>query len=260
MTPEREAAIVRLLETQNDNLPIPGRRETLGASGFVHGARTRSCPDCIANGGPIIGCETCGGSGIVAAGNRDRLAVVDDDIEFDLAQPTDPYAKGDGFFHGGSQHDRNVAINHAIAAAERDLRRFPGFRPQGLEDELAEANANPETWERARRAMYRAYDYAALDRALEQLHSQHPGVSAYSDLGIAFLNEHLPDPLRAPGATDATELRALGKVERSAGSAALEVRNARIRAMAGEGAKPGEIAAACHVSIRTVYLVCKEAA
>jgi hypothetical protein len=258
MTPEREAAIVRLLETQHDNLPILGRREALGASGFSHKPRRRTCPDCLANGRSIIGCETCGGSGVVSVRRLDRIA--SPDVLPDDGTETDPYVKQNvkpiGF--DDAEHDRRVAIDNAILAAKLDLRRFPGFRPQGLDDELADANRRDYGWREARKTMYRLYDYAALDRALEQLHSAHPGVSAYSDLGISFLDERLPDPLRAPGSPP--PLRTEGRVERSAGDAALEVRNTRIVAMAHEGAKPGEIAAACHVSIRTVYLVCKEAA
>lgn len=229
----------------------------------------------------MIGCETCGGSGEIVSPRR-LGAIALPDARPEDGEARDPYAKGDKVQPYGmgdedelDAKDRLVALDNAIRAAAR---RLDEMLPASEADLLERANREPYAWERERERMYDRFDYAALDVALEQLrqvdgpaytllHSVHvygwqqqPSTTVESivERGLAFLDKRLPHPLRAPGPEP--ERRVVAKVERAAGDVALQVRNDRIRQMAAEGAKPAEIAKACHVSIRTVYNVVRAAA
>lgn len=270
---DRRAAIIRLLETRDDHLPTPTRREH-STPGFVNEERSRSCPDCDANGRVMKSCETCGGSGTVSGQRLARIAIPD--ALPDDGEPRDPYAVDKVVPYGldPTRHDRvrerDAEIDRLVAQV-----REPWKSP---EDELAEANAHPEGWEIARRRLYASFDYAALDRALELLRQVDDGaykalhsvfVYRWSDpsagfqsaceRGLMFLDQRLPDPLRAPSDEPAAK-GVIGKLERGAGDALRQERNARILELAAGGLKPAEIAAECKVSIRTVYVVVSEAA
>lgn len=234
----RDDQILRLLDTRFDNLPESTRRDH-SSSGFVHDTVVReACEDCLANDRPRFGCETCGGRGFIEKRRaRDPYAIDQKVLPFGL---------------DGSERERVRAIESAISVAERELKRFPGFRPSSSADEIEDANQHPYAWETARRSMYAEFDYAALDRALELLHHARPGESPRGTFGLRFLSAKLPDPLRAPPPPKEV-LRVVGKVERGAGPGTREVRDNQIRMLADQGLKPVEIAVQCHVSIRTVY-------
>jgi hypothetical protein len=256
---ERRDAIVRLLRTRDEHLPEP-RHRTETMAGFVHRAPARiSCPDCLANDKAMFGCETCGGRGYTEE-HRERDPYAVDQVM--------PFGLEPDFREANRNRDRQIEI------------LGQQLRPASKVDELEDANRHPYAWERARAAMYRRFDYGALDCALEQLrllddlayrmlHSVHvygwfthitPAVEAICDRGIAFLDEQLPDPLRAPEPIPSAEQKIVGKLERAAGASARAIRDARICGLASQGLKPAEIAAECHVSIRTVYLVTRAAA
>jgi hypothetical protein len=98
----------------------------------------------------------------------------------------DPYAVKRVLPYGldGSDRERVRAIDAAIDAAERELRRFAGFRPSSTLDELADANTHPYGYEVARARMRRLYDYDALERALELLRDA--DLEAYTALGMLY--------------------------------------------------------------------------
>jgi hypothetical protein len=231
----RREAILRLLDTRFDNLPEPTVR-THHQSGFVHGRAELSCPDCLANGrSRMIGCETCGGSGVVVEKRR-----------------RDPYMKNDVTRYGftGEEHDHRVALDEAIRTAGRELTRFPGFRPASSQDEIAEANKHPYGWELARDRMYELFDYAALDIAVDELLITHPGVSPRSMRGLDFIDGHMPDPIRAPDAVAVAqpEPGVVVQIDPRA------ERDARILELARSGEMSAEqIGVAVGCSMKTVY-------
>lgn len=53
--------------------PCAGRLES--TPGFRHQGRFESCPDCLANGRVLAGCETCGGHGAIPIGGRDPYEI-----------------------------------------------------------------------------------------------------------------------------------------------------------------------------------------
>lgn len=178
VSPERRAQIIALLDSRDDGLPVRSP-SALAASGFVHGVWAAvSCPDCLANGRVIPGCESCGGRGTVEEFRR-----------------RDPYANEVVMPFGWEADGREAerARDRAIEVLGEQVRP-----PRSEADLLAEANARPYGWERERARMYREFDYAALDRALERLRGRLPGVSPYSERGLELLDGWLPDPLRAP--------------------------------------------------------------
>lgn len=200
MSPERRLAIVRLLETRDMYLPEQRRRDPSPA-GFVHQTTWReSCPDCLANGRTLKGCETCRGRGYLEH-RRQR----------------DPYATDVVMPYGWSadRHEARRELDAQVGRLEAQTR--PPW--SSAADELADANSHPYGWEVARRAMYRDFDYGALDCALERLrdvdrgayHALHEvwiygwmpvvsaGLEAALQVGLAFLDERLPTPVRAPG-------------------------------------------------------------
>lgn len=217
MNEERREAIVALLKTRDDELPLPNRGSAPAAPrGFVSGiddkgqpVRWLTCPDCLANDIPVVGnraassgCETCGGRGEIP----------------DLGP--DPYAKNEQVLPFGfeaTRHDDSHARDRTIEALRQQT------RPPRSEAELLEdANRRGYAWEEERRGMYRRYDYAALDHALDELrnydepayHALHsvyvyawmtelsPAAELAVGRGLAFLAMILPDPLRAPGMPD----------------------------------------------------------
>lgn len=216
---DRDGAIIRLLRTRDEHLPEPIHRSQ-GAAGFVHRAPARvSCPDCLANDRSMFGCETCGGRGYTEE-HRER----------------DPYAI-DVVVPYGLSPDRREACrsrDRQIDILEEQL------RPASTVDEIADANAHPYGWERARKQMYRLFDYAALDRALEALWQidaeafgalRAAGACSVVDgwRALAFLSDHLPAELRVPAShTGKDEVRIVGKLGRAAGRRALDMRDAEI--------------------------------
>lgn len=259
MTTDRQDAIIRLLRTRDEHLPEPIHR-TEAAAGFVHRAPARiSCPDCLANGNPMFGCETCGGRGYTEE-HRERDPYAIDAVV--------PYGLGPDRGEATRSRDRQIDV------LEQQL------RPASKVDELADANAHPYAWETARRQMYKLFDYAALDLVLEQLRVRDDGASralhavyVYGwqpdptpgplqeacERGLAFLDEHLPGPdngtwrrrLRAPAPPRPLEVR--GPLRPEAGAVAKAVRDGELRERARAGASPAELAAEFRVSIRTVY-------
>lgn len=197
--PDRRAQIIRLLETRDDELPLPTRRDHT-TSGFVHRQLHReSCPDCLANDRTMFGCETCGGRGYLEEMvDRDPYAV--DKIQ--------PYGITE------SRRERDIERNRQIdrlAEQTREAWKSP-------EDELADANRHPFGWETARRRMYASFDYGALDCALEELRLADPAMcsllhsvyvygwsepsttlEAIVQSALQFIDERMPDPIRAPG-------------------------------------------------------------
>lgn len=240
---ERRDAIVRLLELRAEGLPEPPRRRIEGTSGFVHGRgadgqqlRWLSCPDCLANDRTMFGCETCGGRGQIPDVGRD------------------PYAVNETVAYGldGSRHDWSHERDRQIEMLGRQLRQAADV------DEVEDANQHPYAWERARRRLYQTYDLAAVDRAVERFHLAFPGRSVYSDLGLTFLDEQLPDPLRAPAAPK-PQPTVTGPIRPEAGASTKQVRDAELRARALDGASPAELAAEFRVSLRTVYQAVRDA-
>lgn len=259
MTADRRDAIIRLLRGRDEHLPEPGRRTSEASAGFVHGKdakgnqlRWLSCPDCLANDRTMFGCETCGGRGEIPDDGRD------------------PYAKTDvlPFGFDGSQHDAAHQRDREIEVLKSQT------RPASKIDELADANAHPYPWERARQRMYRAFDFAALDLVLEHLRVADDGASralhavyVYGwqpepppgllheacERGLDFLDERLPEKLRSPAAPKPLEVR--GPLRPEAGPVVKNIRDTQMLQRADEGATPAELAVEFRVSIRTVYRV-----
>lgn len=257
MTPDRRDAILNLLRTRDEHLPEPVRR-TEASTGFVHRMPARvTCPDCLANDRTMFGCETCGGRGYTEK-MRER----------------DPYATDKVMPYGldGTRHEAARERDRQLGMLDRQL-----ARPKSAADELAEANANPYAWELARRRMWKLYDYSALDRALEQLRAvdedasralhavyvyawmpEGPAVEMACERGLVFLDERLPDPLRAPKGEQAARVR--GPLRPEAGSAAKKTRDDEMRSRSADGMSAAELASEFGVSIRTVYNVVNQAA
>lgn len=164
----RKQAIVRLLETRDDELPLPGKAATV-ASGFSHEARTRTCPDCLANGRVSVGCETCHGRGFV---DPRYATIAATDALPDDGERRDPYsvnAEAKRYGLDGSRHDAAYRRDREIESLARQTR--PALSEAEM---LEEANHNPFGWERARAQMWHRFDYAALDLALDELRNHDP--------------------------------------------------------------------------------------
>jgi hypothetical protein len=168
----RRQAILRLLETRDDNLPESSRRPD-GVSGFVHHEKaTETCPDCLANDRVMFGCETCGGRGVVER-YRER----------------DPYSvneKTQKYGLDGARHDAAHARDRQIEMLGRQTR--PAMSESQL---LEEANREPYAWELARKRMYRLFDYEALDRVLDELRAHDP--DACRALHVVYVYQTLRD-------------------------------------------------------------------
>lgn len=217
-TDQRRTQIIRLLEVLNDGLPVPTRRDA-STSGFVNEPRARTCPDCLANGRVMFGCETCGGSGEVT-GRRVEVAIaVPDELDTD-GQRLDPYAQNDWLVlpYGVSSTTKIGHVPARDAAIDRvtDQLREPWKTP---EDELADANRTPYPWERQRAALRKAFDIDALTTALEVVRDRNPvwsgllhAVYVYGepielsarveqevDMALRFISVLMPAEIRAPG-------------------------------------------------------------
>lgn len=149
--PVRRDAIVRLLEQLHTGLPEATARP-LSTAGFVHDATAReSCPDCLANEFVSRDCETCGGRGFLEQHRR-----------------RDPYDTGR---HIGALGATEVA-REAVRRRDRELvtlERQLAPPPKTEADQLAQANAAPPAWVRARAALRHDFDFVPLERALEVL-------------------------------------------------------------------------------------------
>ncbi|HEY8723426.1 MAG TPA: hypothetical protein VIL92_06155 [Gaiellaceae bacterium] len=195
----RRGQIVKLLETRDDHLPQPTRRDH-AAAGFVHNAVVReTCADCLANDRTMFGCETCGGRGYVETLRR-----------------TDPYAveKVQPYGMSRDRHEKRRERDSELRRLEAQT--APPWTSEA--DALADANLHPYRWEIDRDRKWADYDYAALDAALEQLRQHDEGayrlvhsvyvygwlesstvMEAAVERGLRFLDAHMPDPIRAPG-------------------------------------------------------------
>jgi hypothetical protein len=215
---ERRAQVVRLLETRDEYLPVL-RAPHASPAGFVSGVRVRSCPDCLANGRTMFGCETCGGRGTVEAGRLVRVALTDE--WRGQSSRLDPYAVEVTAPYGfdPTRHER---------VRERELevgRLGQQTRSAAAVDEDVDAAVHPFGWERERARRWAEFDYGALDAALEALREfdgtafrvlhavfvygwLEGGPERIVERGLVFLAAALPDPLRAPPA-DKTGLRGM---------------------------------------------------
>lgn len=173
----RRTQIVALLQTRDDHLPQPVRRDHSSA-GFVHEPQTRTCPDCLANGRVLKGCETCRGTGEVT--NTDCIALPD--VLPGDGTSKDPYATDKPTPYGldSTRHDRGYARNAEITRLAQQTRTFATAA-----DELADANLHPEGWELLRARKWRNFDYRALDVALERLRAV--DVEAYHAITTTYV-------------------------------------------------------------------------
>jgi hypothetical protein len=208
---ERRNEIVCLLTHRNDHLPLPVSR-SVSSSGFVGGAdakgrplRSLSCPDCLANGRVMFGCETCGGSGEIPDDGKDPM---DDPLK---NPPPHPLRKTHWDVDRAAE---TASRDRVLAILENQL-----APPKSEATLLAEANRRGEAWEEERRAMYRRFDFARLDFALDELRSKdadaaHALNAVYVDgwmaevgiitplaeqlceRAIVFLSARLPEQLR----------------------------------------------------------------
>ena len=193
---DRFQRIIRLLETRDDGLPGIRAQRVHTTSGFVHDDATLSCEDCTANGAVLKGCESCHGTGRVLV-KRDR----------------DPYAVDVVLPYG-----MNLDRHEKRRARDSELARLAGQTAEPRSEADLLASIPPEPWEVERRRMYRAFDYAALDLALDELRNHDEGsyhalhsvfIFAWSEPsvslevavqhGLRFIDPRMPDPIRAPG-------------------------------------------------------------
>lgn len=208
---DRRNEIVWLLTHRNDHLPLPSRHVE-SSPGFVNEPRPRTCPDCLANGRTMVGCETCGGSGVV---EPKRIGLVSSVDELpDDGETRDPYANNETVGYDRTRHDSVSARDRQIEMLKQQT------RPPRKEFELLEeANRRGYAWEEERRAMYRQHDFAVLDEALDVLRSHDadaahalnavyvdgwmaevgqitPVAEQLCERGLSLLSACLPDPLR----------------------------------------------------------------
>ena len=276
MNDDLRAAIIRLLETRDDNLPEPSRRVE-SVSGFAGGVdekgralRTMTCPDCLDRQieGKRVGCETCGGSGTIPDKGKDPM---DTPVVLSKEQQSDPRRKanwgGNTRIEGARERDRQLAVlDHQLAP------------PKSEAELLEEANRRGYVWERERDRMYRHFDYAALDVALDALrnhdesayHALHavyvyawltelsPGTEVALERGLVFLDERLPENLRAPAPPGpVVNMAARG---RTADPRAIAQRDAEIRRRAAEENTPSaQLASDFGISVSQVNRIIREA-
>jgi glutaredoxin len=211
---DRRRQIIVLLDTRDDGLPELTRRDH-SASGFVHHTAAReACPDCLANDRAMFGCETCRGRGYIETPrHRDPYAV----------ESVSPYGIDI------SRHERTHERDRQIDRLGEQIRS-----PYVSEaDAIADANKHADGWELARREMNRRFDYAMLERALEQLRLRCPDESPRGDFGLAFIDGLMPDPIRSP--REAKEVVSSLKLGPGAGTRLREERNRQIRQWAKDG-------------------------
>lgn len=249
---DRHEAILRLLDTRFDNLPDALGISTTVAlrgvtSGFVH--RTLAsvvCPTCE---GVDDRCTTCRGRGFIEKRREvDPMSRAEGSVVPAQMRAVAPYG-----VMSMTKLGHVPARDAEIARLAVQTREHPATEL----DLLADANANPEPWEQARRRMYERFDYAALEVAVDELHKTHPGVSARSMRGLEFIDVRMPDPIRAPGALVTSESVQGTAVERDPRAE----RDARILHLAAVEKRPAaEIAVEVRCSLKTVYRVLERAA
>lgn len=265
---ERRSRIIRLLETANDGLPEPRRREVPTTAGFVHADAMVVCGDCLANDRVMRGCETCHGRGVVLE-RRER----------------DPYADTEKVQPYGLDAARK--FGH-VPARDAELARLAAqtAAPEQSEADILAA-IQPEPWERVRAEMFARYDYAPLVLAMDDLgnrdeEAHYALTELYSrrrlwqdsgderakrqpwhlepsaamrqavDRGLAFIDARMPDLIRAPKPEPAAKL-AVGQVKRAAGPTAMAERDREIvRAVLSEGASTETVARVWGITSRQV--------
>lgn len=203
-------------------------RRGVGSAGFVH--RTVApvvCPTCEGVDDSRR-CPSCRGRGWV-----------------EVSRSRDPYSidhvKAAGTDQGKFGHvpDRDSEIDRLVEQTAV---------PVATElDVVAAANEHPFGWEEARRVMYARFDYAALDRCLERLAGM--AVSAYSERGLALLDQWLPVPLRAPAQVGVVVVNVAAR-GRGADRRALEQRDRAVLELRQEGLGYDEIARRVGLSVR----------
>lgn len=264
---ERRDAIVRLLVTHDDWLPLPTVR-TGAPRGPVNNVRdnVETCPDCLTNGRVMFSCETCHGAGTIRS-----------------PRTKDPYVADDVVLPFGwdrSKHELAKERDRQIDALEQQL-----ASPRSEADLLEDANRHPYGWETERKRMYAMFDYGPLDRALERLravddrayrllHAVYiygwltelsPAVEGECERAIAFLSLRLPGgsiwkatvlepdrdrPLRAPApSVAAVNVEARG---RHADRRALDQRDDAICAAINDGVPTLDVAARFNISASRV--------
>jgi hypothetical protein len=242
--PVRRDEIVRLLDTRYDHLPTPIRR-TEASTGFrSHGACARFVPGLLGERQGDVRLrdvwrarlhrgEAHAGSVLeVGQGRAVRLRRV--------------------------RHDATRARDRQIETLATQLR--PAIEID--EDKDADAPGRDYAWVSARKRMYARFDYAALDRALEQLHLARPGANPYSDASLLFLDGRMPETIRAPDLEEPEEAQvAQGRVARAAGPVVFQKRDDEIRRAVLEARIPtGAVALTWGISVSQVNRIVADAA
>lgn len=195
----RRTQIIRLLETRDDHLPQPVRRDHSPA-GFIHNTQVReTCPDCFGETPGKVGCQTCKSRGYI-----------------EYLRERDPYAveKVQPYGMTGDRHEKRRERDNELRRLEAQT--SPPWTSAA--DELAYANQHPEPWEINRARKWRDHDYAALDNALELLRAHDQGayhmlnavytygyqeacvvVEVAIERGLRFVDARMPAVIRAPG-------------------------------------------------------------
>jgi AraC-like DNA-binding protein len=230
----RAPLIMRLYETRHDNLPEPTRHVPVTA-GFVHETFAPTvCPTCD---GLDRHCPTCRGR-----------------FEIETRRTRDPYSVD----HVPAAGTATAKLGHE-SARDAELARLAGQTRApfaSTDDELEDANEHPYAWERARATMYARFDYRALDRALELLHVQHPGVPDLSPYGLAFIDSKMPEKIRAPRVAPAVQSVPAKGV--SVGDRALAERDQLAVRLLNEGLSHTEVARRVGLSARQLRRIVNE--
>lgn len=240
MNETRRSQIVWLLEHRNDHLPVESRSASpVASAGFAHGTLAPAvCPMC--EGVDSLGCPECGGRG-----------------EVELWRERDPYAKNETVGYDRTRHDATVARDRQIEIMGQQTRP-----PRKEAELLKEANDRGYGWEEERAAMYRRYDFAHIDRALDTLrqwdvdaaHALNavyvdgwlaevgeitPIVEKHCRRGIARIGVLLPPQLRTGVAVHPAEARVLARMS----SGRVATMTAPASAEAVRGSAPASAAA-----------------
>ncbi len=148
---DRARLVYALLRTLLVAIPGPRAARSQATPGFRHAGRYDTCPDCLANGRVMPGCETCRGRGVVAP-----------------ASPRDPYEqKRGGFFGDEKQQARDLEHQR-----DREIERIDELLAQheGREGQLDSLTRTLVLRER----LLGLGSYAALEAALERLRGEQP--------------------------------------------------------------------------------------
>lgn len=226
--PQRRLAIIRLLATMDDGLPEPaGQWASFGALPGEKATKRQPCRSCDTSGrvNTRTGdepCAKCDGAG---------WFLVD---AYTGRRENEPVAAGQalGALSGPAREEWRKRTDETIRRIRSQL-----VRPTSSRDEIEEANQTPEPWERARKRMFKRYDYGALNRALDALrcgnHACQRAAAAVrsvythghtepsttlerdAELGLFLLDRLMPDPIRAPG-VETVEHPAVARIRRRA--------------------------------------------